>query len=822
MFGTSRGEMDCFFPFVSGKLDISLAGMGPFLEFMRGIMTKVYLPTYRNGQFERLQQQTHKANNFIISMNFIVSRRQQLEKNKDAGQHKKNQRTQTLLNNLANTKTIDGVIKAVEKTWQSKGAVKTPPKEAFKRNACSAPSLIPRPVLTPSNLRSSSKKMGYSREGKKLYTDTPATQNAYNFACLQNMGTLQLFLNKCTEHTKTCGGTFVFKGDCTKALPTFFHGTCFCCFQFQCSVCSANIILESDYFEQKPQLQERGSCISRFSKLALVASFNMSWVHEDQLMLFTTQGVPFWSSHSFGPARENIGQTILELADKVVEKNLRDEMKLSRSGLGLVQTPIEPARRMTEDEIEVLSRTQALNLLRELEFPTGKVNVGEAKDILRKLFTESVEFRTDLVKAAHGEKQFVRIQISADGSWAVRSYNNASRSPFGQAAVFGALTRSVIGWGFRVMSCKICQRADKQGKIPKDHLCAINHLGTVKAMESEIILEVCTTLISKGAVPAEIALDGDSTTIAVIRKTLVHLPEVRLFGGEVVVDMKSDDRHRNKTTKDRFYEITRKHTLVVEGTKFTPLAEPQDCYYLSRLPNMLKCQIQAMDELSLDEKVHVFQKKMKNAPIHYFNDDLCKHNTCEEVGFHECEVVQARLHNCLAVLCKKETFRFMYTNALGQQFDFGDLVIGHVSQYLGFKGFQTFPVTGYYALEKVCPKLAGNVWLGERCANAAHIASFRKDIKALFDQLCESYMAKKILRQNDTQCSESLHSRQARLYRKDIAHGGNIEYVHCMASGILQYTLGHCYVPQLCDTTHTTLPPSAVRYYEARHKTSVC
>ena len=82
-----------------------------------------------------------------------------------------------------------------------------------------------------------------------------------------------------------------------------------------------------------------------------------------------------------------------------------------------------------------------MNLLYELEFPTGKVNVEEAKDVLRKLFTEIVEFRTDLVKAAHGEKQFVRIQISADGSWAVRSYNNASRSPLGQAAVFGAFTR---------------------------------------------------------------------------------------------------------------------------------------------------------------------------------------------------------------------------------------------------------------------------------------------------------------------------------------------------------------------------------------------
>ena len=69
--------------------------------------------------------------------------------------------------------------------------------------------------------------------------------------------------------------------------------------------------------------------------------------------------VCYFGALCFGPARENIGQTILELADKVVDKNLRDEMKLGRSGLGLVQTPIEPARQMTEDEIEVLSRIQA-------------------------------------------------------------------------------------------------------------------------------------------------------------------------------------------------------------------------------------------------------------------------------------------------------------------------------------------------------------------------------------------------------------------------------------------------------------------------------
>ena len=65
----------------------------------------------------------------------------------------------------------------------------------------------------------------------------------------------------------------------------------------------------------------------------------------------------------------------------------------------------------------------------------------------KKLFTESLELRKALVEAAYGNKKFVRIHISADGSWAVRSYNNVSRSPFGQAAVFGALTKSVVGWG---------------------------------------------------------------------------------------------------------------------------------------------------------------------------------------------------------------------------------------------------------------------------------------------------------------------------------------------------------------------------------------
>ena len=94
-------------------------------------------------------------------------------------------------------------------------------------------------------------------------------------------------------------------------------------------------------------------------------------------------------------------------------------------------------------------------------------------------------------------------------------------------------------------------------------------------MESDIILEICQTLVGKGCIPAEIVLDGDATTSAVLRKAILHYPEVRLYGGETVIDLKADDRHHNKTTKDRFNEISRKHACIVDKIKYVPLVAPQ-------------------------------------------------------------------------------------------------------------------------------------------------------------------------------------------------------------------------------------------------------
>ena len=90
-------------------------------------------------------------------------------------------------------------------------------------------------------------------------------------------------------------------------------------------------------------------------------------------------------------------------------------------------------------------------------------------------------------------------------------------------------------------------------------LCAVNHFGTVKAMESQTIIECVQTLVSKGFVPAEIALDGDATTYSSLLRKFVDEPAVRLFGGEMLIDMKADDRHLLTTMKDHFFTINKGH-----------------------------------------------------------------------------------------------------------------------------------------------------------------------------------------------------------------------------------------------------------------------
>ena len=75
--------------------------------------------------------------------------------------------------------------------------------------------------------------------------------------------------------------------------------------------------------------------------------------------------------------------------------------KLALAGKGLLQCPTKPIKNMVEEEIVNLSRQEALEFLSEVDIPTSKVNVADAKHILGEQFAESVEFREALVKEAN-------------------------------------------------------------------------------------------------------------------------------------------------------------------------------------------------------------------------------------------------------------------------------------------------------------------------------------------------------------------------------------------------------------------------------------
>ena len=456
---------------------------------------------------------------------------------------------------------------------------------------------------------------------------------------------------------------------------------------------------------------------------------------------------------------------------------------------------------VTDEEIGNMKGDELTSNLKAIGFPHTGYNVAEKKKILWYLTCESKEQRLVELQNKWGNKKFVRGLISADGSWLRRSYGNAARSPCGQAVIIGSLTRSVIAWGFRVMKCS---------REHTDHMCAVNHFGTVKAMESQIIVECVETLIAKGFVPAEIALDGDATTYSALLRKFINEPAVREFGGEMVIDMKADDRHLLTTMKDHFFTINKEHTVLGKGKpKVTPLAGPHDCYYLSRLVNLIKSQMRGNKRLTDAQRLYHFQTMVANIVPHYFNDQPGTHLSCEQVGYTSCQVVQFRLQTSLNWVLKSSLWKNLTQCWCGDS-------LKVVASFVGYTG--NLPTGREFAsIKSVKTKLQDNKWLGERCVDETHKLAFRRSMQAEFESFSEVKMAKKILRENDTQVNESTHSSQTRLNRKDINQGRCTEYPSAMAAGILKVCLGQSYLPQLAKKLHCRITQRASNYSEQRH-----
>ena len=527
----------------------------------------------------------------------------------------------------------------------------------FKGEADSVPSKVKRAEAHRSPLKLSRntrniEKCGYNTKAEAYVRRTDGF-NPFDSYALQNLGTLESFIQTCCSHRSDsgCKGSFKFISPELVDIPLSFRGTLFSVNTVQCNECGDKYQLESDYFEVKPTATNKISCFSRVSQVAGIASKNMSWVFSEMHMLFACVGLVFFSVKNFLFLRDLQGAEIIKLTDEVVSANLEREIEMVKHGKGLPQGVVKQRKTAyTPEQVNSMRSDQLKGVLEEVGFPTLSKK-EERLEAVQLLLFENENERMRLFTEKYGNVDMWRLDAGGDGSWAFRSYNNNVKSAYGQAALIGACTKQVICWGHRILKCYICSRAENSKKVPRAHNCQINHQGSVKSMESEIILECFKKLLAKNCIVAQIALDGDSTTLSLLQKTLLQEVAFRVFGGEVVVDMKADDRHLNKTIKDRVYNAMNANTVIRKGQpKAKPLKEPQDCYKLGKLPSLLRAQLQANNTISFDEKVDLFQKRVKNALVHYFNDEKGKHASCMECGFLECEVVQAQLHNMLATV----------------------------------------------------------------------------------------------------------------------------------------------------------------------------
>ena len=88
-------------------------------------------------------------------------------------------------------------------------------------------------------------------------------------------------------------------------------------------------------------------------------------------------------------------------------------------------------------------------VLDEIGFP-GLSKKEERLEALNLLLFEPEEEKLKLFAEKYGNTRMWRLDVGGDGSWAFRSYNNNVKSAFGQAALIGACTKSVIAWDHRI------------------------------------------------------------------------------------------------------------------------------------------------------------------------------------------------------------------------------------------------------------------------------------------------------------------------------------------------------------------------------------
>ncbi|CAG2248750.1 GGA [Mytilus edulis] len=170
-----------------------------------------------------------------------------------------------------------------------------------------------------------------------------------------------------------------------------------------------------------------------------------------------------------------------------------------------------------------LGEHQINGLLSILNIPTVShcmidSRIREVGDVIESVADQSMEEWTEREKEMTRESDGNdNVTVSVDAAWQRRGSGRSYDSLTGHCSMIGSKTGKVINYKWRSKACRICQRAETSGNIPRVHKCNKNFTGSAKAMEPDMVVDMVKESRSKGANITAIIGDEDTTTIARLR-----------------------------------------------------------------------------------------------------------------------------------------------------------------------------------------------------------------------------------------------------------------------------------------------------------------
>ena len=247
--------------------------------------------------------------------------------------------------------------------------------------------------------------------------------------------------------------------------------------------------------------------------------------------------------------------------------------------------------------------------------------VLDAIGISKERMQESAKIEAQIVRQ---KGQLVKdvpfTSVITDAFWAKRASGGAYDSPGGCAVVIGYETDEVIDLIIRVMPCAVCDRADKEARQAKAHICFRNYdrSRSFGGMETDDLVEAFTTSIQKyGLIYKYLIADGDSSVLATIQMNNPY----RDYGVQVKKIECTNHLLRN------FY----KKSKVIERTKGSNEARGDGSSSARKTlkNNLLKLRVEVTaaatrrrenNSLPLRERITLLTRDILNVASHVFDE----------------------------------------------------------------------------------------------------------------------------------------------------------------------------------------------------------